>query len=69
MTIYTIVNEKERNDFEDKYQIPYGYYNCPLFFDFTEAIDLYDKMPLHIRKKYIIERCSCGTRQKVYERE
>jgi hypothetical protein len=68
MTVYAIVNEKERNRFEREYQIPYGYYNCVLFFDLGEAIDLYDKIPIKIRKKLIIEKCSSGERKTVYER-
>jgi len=35
---YIIIDEDVRNGFEKEWQLPYGYSNCFITFDFEEAI-------------------------------
>jgi len=35
---YIIIDEEVRNGFEKEWQLPYGYSNCFITFDFEEAI-------------------------------
>lgn len=36
---YVIINERERDEFEKEWQLPFGYDGCFITFEFADAID------------------------------
>ena len=53
---YVIVNNKKRNMFEKKYQLPYGYNGCPIFYNFRKSVSWFKEYIFNYEKKdYIIE--------------
>ena len=36
---YVVINEMDRDDFEKKWEIPYGYSECEIHIDLESAID------------------------------
>lgn len=36
--IYAVLNKNERDEFEKKYQVPFGYSKARVFFDLSDAI-------------------------------
>lgn len=65
--VYAIINDKERNDFEKKFQIPYGYSACELFDDFDVAIKYFDSNKKNFNKHTIIEQVDSSGRCLVYK--
>lgn len=61
-TRYAVVNQKEKEKFEKKWEMPYGYNNCPkICFNQNEAIGWINRNLGSIEKKnYVVERHNCG---------
>jgi len=66
MKTYFVVNEKEKDEFEKKYQAPYGLHTCPNF-DFEEsAVGFVETSPYKGRNDLIVERWENGECTVVY---
>ena len=78
---YVVVNKSMRKEFEEEWQLPYGYANCPIFMSYNEALeelecileDCGDAIELiNVQHDYvddfIIEKCENGHVEVVYER-
>jgi hypothetical protein len=61
---YVVLNERVRDDFEIKYQMPYGYGESEIFFDLEEAIDELEQY--FNTSEFIIEEVTDGGRSTVY---
>jgi len=58
---YAVVNERERDEFEKEWQMPYGYANCAVFDDYEEAERFYEKVKMvEKHKPYILEEYDNG---------
>jgi len=65
--VYAIINEKERDNFEKKWFIPYGYFNCELFTNLDEAIEVYEMVYTKMdRENHVIEKVVYGEREVIY---
>jgi hypothetical protein len=64
---YIIVDKVERDWFEMKWQLPYGYGNCHVFNNKEDAINFYKK---HDDGNCIIEKYDKGFKEEfIYEEE
>jgi hypothetical protein len=63
---YVVINERERDAFEKKHQIPYGYSDCDIHTDFEDAMDEFETYGNNLLKEYIIERIDQNGREVVY---
>ena len=66
--IYAIINEKERNDFEKKYQIPYGYGLCEFFYDYDTAYEFFDEEKIDYHESFVIEKVDSNGREIIYRK-
>jgi hypothetical protein len=66
---YIIVDKAERDEFEMKWQLPYGYNGCRIFNDEVKAIEFYKDniQKYHIYDRYILEKYDNGTKQTISE--
>jgi hypothetical protein len=67
MITYFVVNEKERNEFEMKFQVPYGYNVCPHFQTEECAIGYVDTLTMmHKGNQLIVEKWENGNCKVIY---
>jgi len=61
-TRYAVVNQKEKEEFEKKWQMPYGYNNSPkICFNQDEAIHwINQNLGPNERRNYVVERHKSG---------
>ena len=61
-TRYAVVNHQEKVEFEKKWELPYGYNNCPkICFSQQEAIQwLKQNLGPNEMKDYVVERHNAG---------
>lgn len=69
MKTYFVMNEKERTDFEKKFQVPYGYYACPYFQTEDGAVGYVENSPQRIRDYLIVEKWESGEKEIIYRGE
>lgn len=61
MILYTVVNMKEKVEFEKKYQLPYGYNNIDVHWQFADAMRWFNThLGPRERKEYVIEKHESG---------
>jgi len=66
MIQYAIVNEKERIEFEKKYQLPYGYAKAVISNNLQWSIKVLNNISSKYKSDYIIERIDCGVSDIIY---
>ncbi len=68
-TRYAVVNLKDKVEFEKKWEMPYGYNNCPYIgYSQQEAIEWLNKNLGSIeRKDYVVERHNAGMIEPVWK--
>ena len=64
--IYAMVNIDERDEFEKHFQIPYGYSQCYMTYDFDLAIRVFDNLSDGEKEVYVIESVDSEGREIVY---
>lgn len=70
-TRYAVVNHQDKVKFEKKWELPYGYNNCPkISFNQREAIDwIKQNLGPNERKDYVVERHNAGKCEIVWKIE
>ena len=63
---YAIIDVEERDDFEKKTHLPYGYSNCFITHNLNYAIDRFMKYKYEYYKGHSIERIDEHGREVVY---
>lgn len=66
MVLFYVVNEKERTEFEKKFQVPYGYYAIPFFQTEDGAVGYTENASPIVRDNLIVERWEGGECEVVY---
>jgi hypothetical protein len=66
MIQYVIVNEREKIEFEKRYQLPYGYANAVISSSLKGAINFLNTVFVQDKQDYIIEKVDCGVVEIVY---
>jgi len=61
---YVVINEKDRNYFEKKYEIPYGYGECDVHVALEFAID--ELVLFYNKSEWIVEEITDAGRETVY---
>ena len=64
MPRYVVINEIDRDDFERKWQIPYGYGECEVHLDLEDAIN--ELETYYSSSDWIVEEVTDDGRQVVY---
>jgi hypothetical protein len=68
MIVYTVVNLKEKVEFEKKYHLPYGYNNIPVHWEFADAMNWYNtRLGPRERKEFVIEKHESGYTDIVFQ--
>ena len=69
MEVFAIVDEKVRDEFEKKFQIPYGYSTCYITFNQEEAIKSFRALSVlkGYPKRLVVEKLSEGYKEIVYK--
>ncbi len=55
MVSYVLINNEERNEFEKRFQLPYGCFNTTIYKDISDAVNLLKNMSDFEKRKYYIE--------------
>lgn len=55
MISYVLVNDMEKKEFENKYQLPYGCWNTAIYKELKLAVRMLDNMTQITRCQYCIE--------------
>lgn len=66
MVQYVIVNEREKIEFEKRYQLPFGYATAVISTELKEAINFLNTVLVKDKNDYIIEKVDCGIAEIVY---
>jgi len=66
---YIIVDKEKRDDFEMKWQIPYGYSTCRIFEDEDEALNQYKKSTVLEPNRFILEKYDMGYKEEIIYEE
>lgn len=66
MPVYVVVNEKEREVFEKKYHLHYGYHTCQIFSELDAAVGYVENLPESKRMNTIVERHEAGDIEIIY---
>jgi hypothetical protein len=68
-TRFAVVNEREKVEFEKKWQMPYGYNNCPkICFNQDEAIQwIRENLGPTEKKEYVVEKHKAGKIEVVWK--
>ena len=61
---YVVINEMDRDDFEQKYALSYGYGDCEVHMDVMDAIEELEEY--YDTNEWVVEEISNGGRQIVY---
>lgn len=61
---YVVINEQDREAFEKRWQIPYGYGESDVFTDFEDAVDELESY--FNSKEFIVEKIDTNGREVVY---
>lgn len=67
MVTYFVVNLEEREKFEKKFQVPYGYYALPNFQTEDGSIGYVENLPNNKRINTIVEKWENGDMEIVYQ--
>ena len=68
MIVYTVVNMREKVEFEKKYQISYGYNNIPVHWKFADAMSWYNtRLGPRERKEFVIQKHEAGNTDIVFK--
>lgn len=62
---YVVINEVERNEFENKWQVPYGYGEFDIHIEIEDAIDEIEEF-YYGSNEWVIEKITDEGRQIVY---
>jgi hypothetical protein len=66
MKTYFVVNEKEREIFEKKFHVPFGYYTVPYFQTEDGAVGYVENSRDEIRNNLIVEKYEGGVCEVIY---
>lgn len=69
MRTYFIVNLKDKEVFEKKFQAPYGYHTCPYFQTEDGAVGCVENSPSRIRDFLVVEKWEAGVMEVIYRGE
>lgn len=61
---YVVINEIDRNEFEKKWEIPFGYGECDIHITFEDAID--ELEAYYGSSEWIVEKISENGRETIY---
>ncbi len=63
---YAVVNEKERYEFENEWQMPYGYASSNLFEDYDQAKNYYDDLRRRTNDEIVLEEYNNGMTEVIF---
>lgn len=63
---YFVVNMKERERFEKKFQVPFGYYAVPYFETEDGAVGYVESCKENVRNELVVEKWESGEFEIVY---
>lgn len=67
MITYFVVSERERKEFEMRFQAPYGYHLCPYFQTEEGATEYVDNMIRHFKRNdLVVEKLENGKCETIY---